>query len=209
MNILVIAPHPDDEVIGCGGTLCKHTEKGDRVVVAFLTSGELGLKQFPRDKAWQTRETEARRAAKILGIEALHFLRGPDWTVNQAVAPLGKALRSILVRDRPGIIYLPHQKDAHPDHQAAVSVLRAALRGIRLGSVQCRAYEVWSALAEFDHVEDITSVMDRKKRALRAHRSQLNDFDYLAAVTGLNRFRGELAARSRYAEVFQTISIGR
>jgi LmbE family N-acetylglucosaminyl deacetylase len=56
-------------------------------------------------------------------------------------------------------------------------------------------------------VEDITGVLSRKLRALRAHRSQLGEFDYVKAVSGLNQFRGALAGRCRFAEVFQTLSI--
>ena len=68
-----------------------------------------------------------------------------------------------------------------------------------------RAYEVWTPLAKFDEVQDITAVMSRKLRALRAHRSQLDEFDYVRAVRGLNEFRGELAGKCGYAEVFQTL----
>ena len=63
MNIMVIAPHPDDESIGCGGTICLHTAKGDHVSVVFLTSGELGLKHLPPEEAWKIREQEAAKAA--------------------------------------------------------------------------------------------------------------------------------------------------
>ena len=85
MNVLVIAPHPDDETIGCGGTLCLHQQRGDRVAVVFLTSGELGLKQLPRAKAWAVRETEGRAAAKILGLARAEFLRQPDWMLADQV----------------------------------------------------------------------------------------------------------------------------
>jgi LmbE family N-acetylglucosaminyl deacetylase len=65
------------------------------------------------------------------------------------------------------------------------------------------AYEVWTPLAEYDQVEDISPVMRRKLRALRCHRSQLGHFRYDRAVRGLNQYRGALAARCRYAEVFR------
>ena len=207
MNILVIAPHPDDETIGCGGTLYRHVAGGDRVAVVFLTSGELGLKHLPSRKAWKIREDEARAAARLLGIARLDFFRLPDWTVGDHIRRAARRLRRILKAERPGMIYLPHPGDWHPDHQAALPLLRAARRGMRLPALELRAYEVWTPLGEFDHVEDISRVMPRKRRALRAHRSQLREFDYERAVCGLSQFRGALAAKRPYAEVFQTIRL--
>jgi LmbE family N-acetylglucosaminyl deacetylase len=72
---------------------------------------------------------------------------------------------------------------------------------------ELRAYEVWTPLTTHDHVEDITRVIQRKVRALRAHGSQLKEFNYERAMKGLNAFRGELAGKCRYAEVFQTIRL--
>ena len=206
MNVLVLAPHPDDESLGCGGALCKHAARGDRVVVIFVTSGELGLKHLPRDKAWAVREREAQRAAKVLGVEAVEFLRLPDWSVNEHVAQAARLLRPILRREKPTRIYLPHAREWHPDHRATFRALRSACRG-DAHRAEVLAYEVWTPLTEHDHVEDITAEMPTKLRALRAHRSQLSQFDYARAVRGLNQFRGALAARCRYAEVFQTISL--
>jgi LmbE family N-acetylglucosaminyl deacetylase len=205
MNVLVIAPHPDDEVLGCGGTLCRQVEAGDRVEVVFLTSGELGLKQLPREEAWRIREAEAGKAARILRLARLHFLRGPDWMIQEQSGAIAKALRPILKEVVPELIYLPHPEEAHPDHKAAWPILRAALRdGPAPRAI--RAYEVWTPLTKYDQMEDITPWMQRKLRALRAHRSQLADLDYAAAVTALNRYRGILAARCRYAEVFQSFA---
>ena len=209
MNVLVIAPHPDDETIGCGGALCRHVAGGDRVIVVFLTSGELGLKHLPPRKAWKIREAEARTAARRLGLARLEFFRLPDWTVRDHIRKGARLLQPILKAERPDMIYLPHPGDWHPDHQAALPLLRMALRGIRLPTLELRAYEVWTPLGEFDHVEDISRVMPRKRRALRAHRSQLREFDYERAVCGLNQFRGALAAKRPYAEVFQTITLRR
>lgn len=205
MKVMVIAPHPDDESIGCGGTLCLHARRGDPIAVVYLTSGELGLKHLPRNKAWLTREQEAVKAARILGVARRFFLRLPDWFVGEHLDRAARKLSPLLKRWRPDLVYLPHAKEWHPDHQAALPIVRAALKAAGAARPAVRAYEVWTPLADYDHVENISAVMSRKLRALRAHRSQLNEFDYVRAVTGLNQFRGELAAKSRFAEVFQTV----
>jgi LmbE family N-acetylglucosaminyl deacetylase len=205
MNVLVIAPHPDDETIGCGGTLCLHRQRGHRTGVVCLTSGELGLKHLPRPKARVVREKEARAAGKILGVGQMHFLRQPDWMLGDHLKAAEQALRPVLRAEAPQLIYLPHEAEWHPDHQMALSIVRLALKHCRGVRPELRAYEVWTPLTTFDHVEDITGVMARKLRALKAHRSQLKEFDYERAVRGLNAFRGELAAKRRYAEVFHTL----
>jgi LmbE family N-acetylglucosaminyl deacetylase len=114
-------------------------------------------------------------------------------------------LSPILRRELPQLIYLPHPGEWHPDHQAALPLLRAALERSRIPQPALRAYEVWTPLQQFDHVENISRVMPRKLRALRAHRSQLAEFDYERAMRGLNQYRGALAGKCRYAEVFQSL----
>lgn len=207
MNILVIAPHPDDEAIGCGGTICNHAARGDRVAVVFLTSGELGLKKLSRDRAWKIRESEAVKCQKILGVAALHFLRLPDWYVAREIRNGAKLFRPILKQERPHMIYVTHSAEWHPDHKAALPILRAALRGSGLPVPAVRAYEVWTPITEPHHIEDITKTMPRKLRAVRAHSSQFSEIDYARAVQGLNQYRGEMSMRLRYAEVFQNIDL--
>ncbi len=209
MNVLVLAPHPDDECIGCGGALCRHADKGDRIVAVFLTSGELGLEGVSREQAWAIREKEARQAAKVLGLAETYFLRCPDWMLGDNLRVAKKALCPILKQEKPALIYVPHPREEHPDHKAAARLLQSVLRIVRLNAPLVRAYEVWTPLTQFEHVENITDVMPRKLRALRAHRSQLVEYDYVSAIQGLNRFRGELAGKCRYAEVFQALEFKR
>src|SRR5712692_9058211 len=146
MTVLAIAPHPDDESIGCAGVLRLHALRGDRVVAVFLTSGELGLKHLPQEKARQLREREARAAAKVLGLAEVIFLCRPDWMVSEDVNRTAKALRPILKREAPELIYLPHPDEWHPDHKAALPVVRAALKGNKIRRPILRGYEVWSQL---------------------------------------------------------------
>ena len=202
MSVLVIAPHPDDESIGCGGALALHAARGERVAVAFLTSGELGLRELPPAEAWRVREREAERAADVLGIAALRFLRQPDWYLGDAVPAAAAALRPVLDAERPHTVYVPHEEEWHPDHRAALPILERALAGDQRATVALRRYEVWTPLATCDHLEDVSATMVRKLRAVRCYASQLASFRYDRAVRGLNAFRGELGARCDYAEGF-------
>jgi len=207
MKVLVIAPHPDDECIGCGGAVCRHAQRGDDVHAVFLTSGELGLKKLPRDVAWRVREAEAHAAAKVLRLASIEFLRGSDWTLGDELPSVVEKLAPVLKRIAPEMIYLPHPNEWHPDHKATLPALTAALKACGLPAPPLRAYEVWTPLAEYQHVENISDVMPTKLRALRKHRSQLADWDYVRAVRALNEFRGVMAGRCRYAEVFQELTL--
>lgn len=206
MNILVIAPHPDDESIGCGGAVSLHVQRGDTVNAAFLTSGELGLKQLARAKAWEIREAEARTACKVLGIRDPQFLRLPDWMMGDDINSAAAKLAPSLQKFAPELIYLPHPNEWHPDHKASLPVLHTALGISRIAEPKLRGYEVWTPITEHQYVENITEVMPRKLRALRKHSSQLKEWDYVRAIKGLNEYRGAMAGRCRYAEVFQELS---
>jgi N-acetylglucosamine malate deacetylase 1 len=206
MNVLVVAPHPDDECIGCGGAVCRHVAGGDVVHAVFLTSGELGLKQLSREEAWKTREAEARAAAKVLQLASTEFLRCADWTMGDEAVEVAQKLAPVLSRIAPQLIYLPHPNEWHPDHKASLPVVRAALSLSGITTPELLGYEVWTPLAEYQHVENISEVMTTKLRALRKHRSQISQWDYVRAIRGLNEYRGVMAGRCRYAEVFQELS---
>src|SRR3954467_1287904 len=158
MNVLVLAPHPDDEAIGCGGALCLHADTGDRITVVFLTSGELGLKDLPRDQAWKIREAEARAAGKILGVQELVFLHYPDSQLATVVSELIPVLQGA----KPELVYMPHAHEWHPDHKATVAIARQ----LKL-SAEFRAYEIWTPLQQVDEALDITAVWERKLAAVR------------------------------------------
>jgi N-acetylglucosamine malate deacetylase 1 len=205
MNVLVIAPHPDDEAIGCGGSICLHVLRGDRVIVVFLTSGELGLKHLAAPEAWAVREAEAQAAAAVLGTAATRFLRLPDWYIGEIPDRTVATLASVLADEQPNVVYVPHSDEWHPDHRAALPALSRATAASGIAPPQVRTYEVWTPLSRYDHVEDVTAVMPQKLRAIRCYRSQLNGFRYDRAIRGLNQYRGALAAKCRYAEVFGSV----
>jgi LmbE family N-acetylglucosaminyl deacetylase len=208
MNVLVIAPHPDDEAIGCGGAICLHAARGDRVVVVFLTSGELGIKGLEHEAVRRIRESEALAAAAILGVADAVFFRRPDYALGECVHETARDLAPVLEREAPAVVYLPHPQEWHPDHRAAEPILRRALADASPPR-RARLYEVWTPMADHDDGEDISSVMRRKLQAVRAHASQVQQLRYDRAVRGLNQYRGALAWGCRYAEVFRTVDLAR
>jgi N-acetylglucosamine malate deacetylase 1 len=120
---LVVAPHPDDEAIGCGGAVLSHRSAGDRVDVVFLTSGEAGGHGIERPG--ETREAEARAAAEILGVESLEFWREPDGRLRARRALIDRLAQRIRAV-RASVLYAPHRGDDHPDHVAASRIARRA-----------------------------------------------------------------------------------
>jgi len=123
MNVLVVAPHPDDESIGCGGTLRLHADRGDRVDVVFLTSGELGIEELAADAARKVREDEAERAAGLLGLNRLFFLRHPDWFLSDDEEAVRVALLRVVEECAPDRVLYPHAAEAHPDHAATALIV--------------------------------------------------------------------------------------
>jgi N-acetylglucosamine malate deacetylase 1 len=206
MNILVVAPHPDDESIGCGATLYQYAQRGDRVVVAFLTSGELALRDLPRAEAWRIREREASNAASALGLAAFEFFRFRDYFLEEQLDEASERLAAVLKRERPTVVFVPHAGEAHPDHRAAAEIFELAAARADFAPPYVQAYEVGTPLSQCNHVVDVTSAMHAKLRAIRCYASQLEQFAYDKAIRGLNRYRGALLLRCRYAEAFTDLT---
>jgi LmbE family N-acetylglucosaminyl deacetylase len=201
-SVLVIAPHRDDEVIGCGGVTARHVQAGARVEIAFMTDGRWGDGSlFNRDLPAAVRERrqieliarrkrEARAAATLLGTHALHFLDRTDGALEPdapAVSMLARLLRQI----RPALVYLPFVYDLHRDHWQTNRVFAAAaaqLDTADAAGITVRGYEVWSPLLA-NRVADISAVMPLKRQALACFASQLRDQDYTCVVEGLNVYR--------------------
>src|SRR5882757_4825440 len=207
-RILVLAPHPDDESIGCGGALLRHKKLGDEVHVVFLTSGEKGGHGRSEAETIRVREAEARAAGKILGVTKIEFWHLPDGAVRStrdAIARLQKKLKQF----RPGTIYVTHDREMHPDHRGAVRLLRRALSGTGENRPDVLGYEVWTPIQRLSEIVDISPFLDQKLRAVKAYRSQCAVVGFVEAVRGLNRYRGEMHSwpGGDYAEVFARLKL--
>lgn len=217
-RVLCLAPHPDDEVIGCGGALRRHALAGDTVSVVYFTRGHSsrGFPWLTAEQRGQVREGEARASCKLLGIAEPIFLEGREG--NLQTPALVEALAGILRTGDPRVIYVPHPADNHEDHRAVYRTLVEAIaqcsaeptdavtRAAAKDQREVYGYEVWSPLPA-DFAVDITPYMRDKVRAIRQHRLALDAFNYVPTLQGLAVYRcGTLLQREGYAEAYQRLT---
>lgn len=199
-RVLVLAPHPDDEVLGCGGTILKHLAQGDPVHVVVAFDGRAGL---PANAAEGTRRQEAAAAAQILGLLPYHFLDHPEGHVPSA-AQFEAGVRQLVelfASVGPEIVYAPWPGEAHVDHR---TLARAAFRAAALhgGKTDVWGYEVWTPLRA-DRVIEISDVWETKVAALEAYASQLGASNLLLLAEERARARSSLfQERIRRSEGF-------
>lgn len=199
-RVLVVAPHMDDEVIPCGGTLLLHRERGSTLHVVFV-SDSAGPSTDPayRRSLATTRTAEMVRVQELVGYQSTEVYGFPDGRLMRHEREIADKLVATIEAFKPDLIFCPFPADAHRDHQAtAIAVTDAARRARWNGSIW--AYEVWTALWPNAAI-DITAVAEAKEQAVCAYVSQLDDRDYAGAVLGLNRFRG-MRHNVKFAEAF-------
>jgi len=201
-RVLVLAPHPDDETIGCGGTLAIHARAGDPVKVVFLTNGAAGdsFGEIPVDRYVQIRQHEATAACACLGVTDLEFWPYEDRSLAGARGAL-RRLTDLLESFRPHIVYAPSPLEFHPDHRAACVLLCDALRSY-LPDLDVAFYEIGQPI-RINALVDVTPVADPKGRAMDAYESQLKERPYKDIALALDRYRSLTLGRDVvYAEGF-------
>ena len=192
---LVLAPHPDDESIGCGGLIAAATAAGLPVRVVVVSDGTGSHPGLPPERIRAVRERETLAATAALGLppEAVHFLRLPDRDVPAAGPGFAAAVEAILdlARPAPDAVLCTWRHDPHCDHAASFAITEAVVR--RLPGVRLLAYPVWGwafahPIAGFPLPPPpilpglprgrrfgIARVLEAKRRAIAAHVSQHSD----------------------------------
>jgi LmbE family N-acetylglucosaminyl deacetylase len=202
-RLLVLAPHPDDEVIACGGLVAQHLRENRAVRVVIATNGAQAGDAT-------TREEESRRGLASLGTPDLVFLGFPDRGLDDDVAP---RLREQLLEFRPDLVLVPSPVEIHPDHLALSRafcelIQHDATLFADLAITRVAFYEVSSPLLRPNALVDISDVADAKFAAIEEHASQLAVRDYVAYARGLNAFRTmTLPAGIRFAEAYFVVEL--
>jgi N-acetylglucosamine malate deacetylase 1 len=196
-SAMVIAPHQDDEVLGCGGLIRLKREQNVPVQIVFITNGAASHAKHPKFQSGEMvpiRQQEALSALSILGVdsEQIHFLDKPDSQLQnldaskrqQTIEQLAQLLKSF----QPGEVYVTHRQDRIKDHEVTYELVQAAIQysGIEVDILQYPIWILWKSLLFRDlklhelayaHRISIHSVQSKKIEALEAYRSQCLPID--------------------------------
>ncbi len=182
---LVFAPHPDDEVFGCGGAIARHVEQRVPVQVIIVTDGASATSDSVSDVVTM-REAESRAAAKVLGYGEPIFWRLPDRGLEFG-EELVERVRGAVVACGADLVYSPSLREVHPDHRVLAMAVIEALRRLG-GGLRVAFYEVGTPLAP-NLLLDISDLISIKGEAMSCFISQLAIQRYDQHIVALNRYR--------------------
>lgn len=209
MNVLVFAPHNDDEVLGVGGTIAKYAKAGHFVYVCEVTSGS----------KYKMMQEEARRAHLLMGVKESFFLNLPVVKLKTLEpAEINSEVDRIVKKVNPDIVFIPFIGDMHSDHREVTESVLVAVRPIEGSSV--KTVYMYETLSETgwnlpnsersfmpDTWIDISDTLDIKIRAMQCYASQIKEYPNprsLDGIKALAMYRGS-TVNVKYAESFMLV----
>jgi len=216
-NVLVIAIHPDDETLGCGGTLLKHKSNGDAVYWLIVTSIQEQY-GFTAD-AVETRRQEIEKISSMYGFDGVYDLDFPtmqldDISFSRLIGSISDVFRQV----EPDIVYLPFKNDVHTDHQIAFKAAYSCTKTFRCSSIKkimmmetLSETEFASSTKEDSFIPnmfvDITDFIDRKIEIMNHYKTEIGQYPFPRSernIRALATFRGAIAG-CEYAESFMIL----
>lgn len=226
-SAMAIVAHPDDIEFTCAGTLARWARAGAKTYYVLCTSGEVGISKtsMTRKKAMEIREAEQLQAAEIAGAEQVIFLRYPDGMLEatmelrqQLVRQIRRFRPEVLITGDPAVLWASEGYINHPDHRAAAqAALDAAFPAAgqphlfqELEEEGLVAHKVRKIYAYgWDHVDEYVNIEDTieiKIEALRAHASQMNDWDPAPRIKEWASERAK-GLEAEYVEAFRVVTL--
>lgn len=203
---LVLAPHPDDEVFGCGGAIMRHVANGDFVHVVIVTDGTLGVPESKNTESKLLRREESNNAADRMGYGKPEF-----WGLQDRGLVYGEQLvqriEDAIDAFAPNLVYAPSVHEMHPDHRV---LAMTALEALRRSDPQIKLamYEVGVPLPRPNTLLDISDLVEQKQDAMECFASQLKVQAYDQQVSALNRFRTyTLGPQIKAAEAYLVVQV--
>ena len=217
-RILVIAPHPDDEVLGVGGTLLQ--KKNENCITGCVILSTYSSQNKDTKNKIISQRKEIDNSHKKLRIDENFILDNPPSKLDQVpIADLVNSLSNIFDKFKPNEVYLPHEGDSHTDHGITLKASLSCCKWFRrsfIDKIYC--YETLSEtntpkrynidnLFKPTHFVDITKVIKKKVSSLKSYKSQIQKFPFPRspeALTSLAKYRGTYCGY-KYAEAFEVI----
>lgn len=201
-SMLVVAPHQDDEVIGCGGAMALQRRTGRAAKAVVLQDGahEHAQVSMTRDALREKRNAESRAAARVIDAEEPTFLARQDLRADAESTAI--ALHELIESRQVDAVFTPFVLDGHPDHRLCNVILAKALKDVRR-RLRVLQYEVWATCIP-NVVVVIDAVNEEKAKMLSCFEFANGAVNYAHATIGLNMFHSRLlpAGRARYVEAF-------
>ena len=216
MKVLVVAPHPDDETLGCGGTLFRHKAEGDEISWVIVTGIRVDTEWS--EKAAKKRDAEIEVTAKKYGFADVFNFRLPTTKIDTLpLSDLIVKITDVYKRIEPEIIYIPFSYDVHTDHQIITKALQSTFKWFRYPHLKkILMYETLSE-TEFNFLEnrifrpnvfmDISEYLDNKIDAMKIFESEMGDFPFPRSektIRSLAFFRGSQSGYEA-AEAFELV----
>lgn len=222
-TVLIVAAHPDDEILGCGGTIARHTNNGDDVHILILAEGAtsriLTRDDNTHDEQIEALRQAARNAAKVLGAHEPRFAGLPDNRMDsQDLLDTIKAVETVAEEICPSIVYTHHGSDLNIDHQITHQAVLTACRPlpgssvVRLHTFETLSSTEWASASTGPAFSpnmyvDISNQMKLKMQALKCYEAEMRPFPHARsyeAIEALSTLRGA-SVSVRNAEAFMTI----
>lgn len=196
-SILVVAAHPDDEVLGCGGYIAARVKSGDEVVVTFLSDGVTSRNENSGKSEIEARRHAARSAAEVLGVNDISFGDFPDNKLDSVpILDVIKKIEAVLKKVHPSIVVTHFGGDLNVDHKIVNQAVLTACRPISNQDVkQVMFFEVpssteWQVPTEGEAFvpnwfEDISETLELKVKALNMYQSELREWPHPRSVKGI------------------------
>lgn len=199
-KILVVAPHPDDESIGCGGLLSLYGKQCDVLIVTDGRHGHLRDDNVNEEELIEIRKIEVKNAINMASVNELFFLDIEDRTVYK-----NHSIVSAVNICSYDYVFVPNRYEGHRDHREMVNIFKKAKRKQR-AKAELIEYEIGTPMLFAPLLLDITDVIEEKKRMIEAHRSQIKDVDFVDQGLSINRYRAIYGNCGKYAEAFCPVS---
>ena len=208
MKILVIAPHPDDEVLGMGGTIKKLSKK-NKIILCVVSEGATA--QYKDKKMIKVRRDSCKKTAKILGISQTIFLDYPDMRLNLSHLDINKKLEEIIEKYKPEIVYTAPKNDLNLDHQMVFNSTLVACRP-KSGVKQILCYEIQgNTKVPFapNVFENIEKEFPYKIKGFKMYESEVEEFPNPRSITAIENLAIQRGVESgtKKAEAFELIRV--